>query len=78
MVAKALADTMKRAASWPTRAQEELAGYAAEIEAGLRGGSYTATEAELAGIDRGLAAARKGRFAAPEAVEAAFAKHRPA
>jgi predicted transcriptional regulator len=78
MVAKALTETMERAASWPAQAQEELAGYAEEIEAGLRGGVYRATDAELAGIDRGLAAARQGRFATQDAVEAVFAKHRPA
>lgn len=78
MVAEALIETMKRVASWPTQAQEELAGYAEEIEAGLHGGVYRATEAELAGIDRGTAAARDGRFAAPEAVEATFTRHRPA
>jgi hypothetical protein len=55
MVAKALTETMKRAASWPAQAQEELAGCAEEIEAALRGGVYRATDAEHAGIDRELA-----------------------
>ena len=77
MVAKVLTDTMKRAASWPAQAQEELARYAEEIEAALRGGEYHAAEEELAGIDRGLSAARGGMFATDEAVEAVFAKHRP-
>jgi hypothetical protein len=76
MTVKALTETMKRAASWPTQAQEELARYAEEIEAGLQGGTYRATNEELAGIDRGLASARQERFATDEAIEAVFAKHR--
>lgn len=61
---------------WPQEAQEELAEIALEIDASLRGETYRATAEELAGIDRGLAAAREGRFATPEEVEAVFAKHR--
>ena len=41
-------------------------------------GRYHATPAELAGIDRGVKAAREGRFATDEQVEAVIAKHRPA
>ena len=78
MMPKALADTMERAQSWPSEAQEELAGYAEESEAGLRGGVYHAAAGELAGIDRGIAAAREGRFATDEEVAARFAKYRPA
>lgn len=78
MVAKAFTETMKRAASWPMQAQEELAAYAEEIEAGLQGGVYRATDQELDGIDRGLAAAGAGQFATLDEVEAVLAKHRPA
>jgi predicted transcriptional regulator len=39
-------------------------------------GVYHATPKELAGIDRGLKAAREGRLATDEEVEAIFAKHR--
>jgi predicted transcriptional regulator len=47
-----------------------------EIDAGLKDGKYRATPAELEGIDRGLKAAREGRFATDADVEAVFAKHR--
>jgi predicted transcriptional regulator len=73
-----LSQALARTASWPPEAQEELAAYAAEIEAALAAGEYIPTEAELAGIDRGLADARAGRFATPAQVAAVFARHRPA
>jgi len=65
---------MERVETWPKEAQEELAEIALEIDAGLKGGAYTATPEELAGIDRGLKAAREGRFATEE--EVAAVKHR--
>jgi predicted transcriptional regulator len=76
MTAKALKDVMERVESWPKEAQEELAEIAREMEAGLLGGTYHASAEELAGIDRGLKAARDGEFASEEDVEAVFAKHR--
>ena len=69
---------MQRVEAWPEAAQEELAEIALEIDARLRGGKYHATPEELAGIDRGLKAAREGRFATDDEVEAVFAKHRRA
>jgi predicted transcriptional regulator len=78
MMTKQLTDAIRRAESWPVRAQEELARYAAELEVELRGDLYAADEEELAGIDRGLAAARAGRFVGINALEAVFAKYRPA
>ena len=39
---------------------------------------YRAMPEELAGIDRGLRAAREGRFATEQEFEAVLAKHRPA
>lgn len=78
MTAKALKDVMQRVESWPESAQEELARIAKEIETEMQGGTYQATPAELAGIDRGLKAAREGRFATSERVEAVFSKHRDA
>jgi len=71
-----LTDALSRAATWPAEAQAGLAAYAEEIEAGLAAGTYHPTEAELAGIDRGLDDARAGRFASDEQVAAAFARHR--
>ena len=76
MTAKALKDAIRRATEWPEEAQEELAEIALQMDAELRGGTYRATADELAGIDRGLQAAREGRFATDEEVEAVFAKHR--
>lgn len=43
-----------------------------------KSGVYHATPEELSGIDRGLKAAREGRFATDEEVEAVFARHRRA
>jgi hypothetical protein len=76
MTAKALKEALRRAETWPQEAQEELAEIALEIDAGLKGGTYRATPEELAGIDRGLKAAREGRFATDEEVEAVLAKRR--
>jgi predicted transcriptional regulator len=76
MTSKALMDALRRAEAWPAEAQEELAEIALEIDAELRGGSYHATAGELAGIDRGLKAAREGRFATEDEFEAMLAKHR--
>lgn len=73
-----LTDSLTRAASWPAEAQAELAAYAAEIEAALAAGEHIPTEAELAGIDRGLVDAHAGRFATDEQVAAVFARHRRA
>ena len=49
-----------------------------DIEENLRNGEYEPSEAELAGIDRGLRAAAEGRFATEEQVDAALAKLRDA
>jgi predicted transcriptional regulator len=76
MTVKALKEALRRVESWPHAAQEELAEIALEIDAGLKGETYHATAEELAGIDRGLKAAREGRFATQEEVDAVLAKHR--
>jgi hypothetical protein len=78
MTAKALREVLERVETWPEEAQVELAEIAREIEAGLRGTPYHAGPEELAGIERGLKAAREGRFASDEEVAAVFAKHRRA
>ena len=78
MTAKVLKDVLERVKTWPEEAQAELAEIALEIDAGLAGGVYHATPEELEGIDRGLKAAREGRFATDKEVEAVFAKHRRA
>lgn len=76
MTAKALKDVMQKVESWPQEVQEELADIAREMDESLRGGVYRASREELAGIDRGLKAAREGRFAKDEDVAAVFTKHR--
>jgi len=77
MAARVLEEVLQRAATWPEEAQRELAEIALQIDAELGGGVYSATAEELQGIDRGLKAAREGRFASDAEVKAVFAKHRP-
>jgi predicted transcriptional regulator len=43
----------------------------------VEAGAYHATPEELAGIRRGLKAAREGRFATDDEIERLFEKHRP-
>jgi hypothetical protein len=78
MITRALKKAIRRAETWPGEAQEQLAEIAFEIDAGLKGGVYRATSEELAGIDRGLKAAREGRLATDEEVDGIFAKPRGA
>jgi predicted transcriptional regulator len=78
MTLRELKEIMQRVEAWPEAAQEELADIALQIEAELKGGVYQTSAEELAGIDRGLKAAREGRFATDEEVEAVFAKYRRA
>ena len=78
MSPRPLTEALYRAATWPAEAQADLAAYAEEIEACLTAGTYHPTDAELAGVDRGLADARAGRFATDEQVAAVFARHRRA
>ena len=78
MTAKLLKDAMERVETWPEEAQEELAAIALDMDASFKGGLYQATAEVLAGIDRGLKAAREGRFATDEEVAAVLAKYRRA
>jgi predicted transcriptional regulator len=61
--------------AWPPEDQEELAQYAREIR-GRRIGVYELSEDERAGIERGLADMRAGRFATEEQIAAIFRKGR--
>jgi predicted transcriptional regulator len=76
MKTKQLAKILERVESWPAHAQDELAEIARDIEESLNSGDYQPTEAELAGIDRGLRDADERRFATEAEVEAVFAKFR--
>jgi predicted transcriptional regulator len=78
MKTRQLAEVLERIETWPAQAQDELAEIARDIDASLSGGEYEPSEAELAGIDRGLRAAAEGRFATDEQVNAALAKLRNA
>jgi predicted transcriptional regulator len=78
MKTKQLAEVLERIESWPAHAQDELAEIARDIEETLSKGEYEPSEAELAGIDRGLQAATEGRFATDQQVDAALAKLRDA
>jgi predicted transcriptional regulator len=61
--------------TWPLEDQEELAQYAREIR-GRRTGVYELSEEERAGIERGLADMRAGRFATDEQIAAIFQRAR--
>ncbi len=73
---KALTELLQRADKWPESARAELAEIADEIEAELAAGAYRPTDAERAGIERGLDDARQGKFVTERDVEAVFARYR--
>ena len=72
-----LKEMLPKIEKWPSEDQEALADAAREIEMG-RMGVYSASSAELAGIDRGLADSRNGRFASEQVVAAIRAKFQTA
>jgi predicted transcriptional regulator len=76
MKTKKLTEVLERIEAWPPEAQNELADFALELDAGLSDGEYKPTPGEMAGIERGLRAAAEGRFARADQVEAVFAKFR--
>ena len=76
MKTKVLTEVLERVETWPADAQDQLAEIVLEIEAAFKDGVYEPTPEELAGIDRGLRAAKEGRFATDKQVEATFAKFR--
>ena len=78
MKTKRLSEALERVEQWPTEWQDELAQIALDMDAGLEGGVYHPTPAELEGIDRGLRDAEQGRFASDEKVDAILAKLRGA
>lgn len=67
-------DVLERVKDWPESAQAELAEIALEIEATLRGGSYSATTEELQAIDK----AEVSGVASDAEVDAAFTSFRQA
>jgi predicted transcriptional regulator len=77
MTANALKDALRLVEAWPEHAQTALAELAIEMDQEIRQGKYEATEAELAGIDRGIRAADAGQLFTVEHLDAVIAKHRP-
>jgi hypothetical protein len=75
MKTKKLIAALERIEAWPPEAQDALADFALDLDAGFKGGDYEPTPEEL-GIERGLRAAAEGRFATDQQVEATFAKFR--
>jgi hypothetical protein len=78
MKTKALLEMLERVEGWPAAEQDALAEFMRDMDEMRPVGTYKATDAELAAIERGLADVRAGRFATPAEIEAAFRKHRPA
>jgi hypothetical protein len=72
---KALDALMERAASWPEEAQAELVRFMIDTEA-KHFGIYRLDDEDRARIERSLAAARRGEFAADHEVEALFRRYR--
>jgi predicted transcriptional regulator len=76
MRTKKLTMVLERIEAWPPEAQDALADFVLDLDAGFKDGDYEPTAEELAGIERGLRDAAEGRFATPQQVETAFAKFR--
>jgi predicted transcriptional regulator len=76
MKTKKLTEVLERIEAWPPEAQDALADFALDLDAGFKAGDYEPTAEELAGIERGLRDAAEGRFATPQQVETVFAKFR--
>ena len=77
MTANALKDALRLVEAWPEHAQTALAELAVEMDQEIRQGKYKATQAELAGIDRGTRAADAGRLLTVEDLNTVIARHRP-
>ncbi len=77
-MAQKLRELVKKAATWPQEAQDELVQVAEEIEHELGTGAYRATPDELKAIDEARAQFTRGEIATDEEVEEAFAKFRRA
>jgi hypothetical protein len=62
MKTKKLAEVLERIEAWPPEAQNALADFALDLDAGFRDGDYEPTAEELAGIERGAARRRRRPF----------------
>ena len=72
---KVLKDVMERVETRPEEDQNELLGYALEIEA-RRANKFDPTLEELAAIDEAIAAVKRGEIATDAEVEAILATYR--
>ena len=77
MTTKILQEVLRRVEDWPEAAQAELAEIALEVDRGLGPRAYHAAPKGLESIDRGLKAAREGRFATDDQVNQVLRKFRP-
>jgi hypothetical protein len=68
---------LERVASWPQEDQDELAEFAAEIEA-RRTGVYRLSDDERAAVRKGMDAARRGAFVPDAEMDAYYKRHRGA
>ena len=66
-----LKNLLERAETWPEAAQDDLVQSMIEIETRYTG-VYRLSDEERAGVEKGLADMRAGRFATDEEVAAAF------
>jgi predicted transcriptional regulator len=74
MKTKKLTEVLERIEAWPPEAQNALADFALDLDAGFKDGDYEPTAEELAGIERGLRDAAEGRFATPQQGRSCFRK----
>lgn len=74
MTTHTLKDVLKRAEAWPQEDQDELAGYARDIQA-RRSGVYVMTDDERAAVLKGLAEADRGEFVSDDVVAEADKRH---
>jgi hypothetical protein len=66
---------MERAASWPEEAQAELVQFMVDTEV-KHFGVYRLSDDERAGVEKGMAAARRSEFATDEEIAALFNRYR--
>jgi predicted transcriptional regulator len=71
MTKEQLVALIERVDTWPQEAKDELADLIEEIEE-RHVGVYRLSEEERAGVERGLAEMRQGRFASDDEIAAIF------
>ena len=74
---KTLAALISLAATWPLKAQDELAVVARQIELEHSGKVYRLSASERSAISEGMAQADRGEFVPDAEMEAFFARNEP-